>query len=214
MTTAYTNADEVRASWVNSNLPSGSATDLILNTLASRVSREIDSYTKREDGYWVAGASSVRYFTGQGHEFLQTDDFAGSPVYVKYAEDGNVDDVSGSGGSYVTLDASDYFTTPYNANAMGMPNNGIEVDALNGNFMLFTRYPRNVKVAAFWGDRRDGPRDEIKQAAIRETIRAYKRAEQSFNDVGANKDLGKLLFANAMSPETQLMIGHLKQIVI
>lgn len=205
---AYAGADDIRLAWVNSNLPSGSAIDNVLNTLASAASRELDRYLATPTGFWRTETSSVRYFNGNNTDKLYVDKFSGNPLFVGYSDNGVVDNVSGTGGSYNNLPDTDYFTFPFNS--VDDIRFGIQLDALNGNHARFFNYPRCVKIGAYWGHRTVP--DEIKQATVTQAVRWYKRGEQSFADVGAIKDLGQIKYMKGIDPEVEMLVFHLKEI--
>lgn len=209
MYNSYANADDVRTAWVQSNIPSGSQYDLILNTLASVASRELDRYLNTEDGFWNVSASGYRYYNGNNSNKLYTDPFT-SLVSVQYSDSGIVDNVSGTGGSYNTLADTDYFTFPYNR-PDGLKY-GVELDVLNGNYAGFYNYPRCVKVGAYFGYITTPT--EIKQATAVQAVRWYKRGEQSFQDAGAIKDLGQIRYLKGLDPEVSILVQHMKWVNI
>jgi hypothetical protein len=109
--------------------------------------------------------------------------------------------------TYTAWASTDYLLWPYNAAAMGRPYTRLDIDQLNGDKVLWYRFPKSVKITARWGYSTTVPED-IKQAVVIQVIRWFKRSQQSYQDAGAIVDLGQLRYVKQLDPDVQLIISH------
>ena len=201
--TSYVTADEVRETmpdteWTAAYTPA-------LEALIERASRLIDRATGRHDGAYAADTATVRYFDGSGKREQWVDEMAAAPAAVTVDE--------GGAGTYTTWASTDYILWPYNAADEGKPYRRLDVDQLNGDKAVWYRFPRSVKVTAKWGYSTEAPAD-IKAAVIIQTVRWFKRAQQSYQDVGAIVELGQLRFVRQLDPDVEFVINHYRKVTV
>lgn len=196
--------DYITAVQIKQAMPSstqwGSGYDTELAALATRVSRLVDKLTGRDPGAFAVAADTTRYFTGNGSKLLLVDELAAAPTTVAVAETGDIDDASGTGGTYTTWSTADYLPYPYNALERGEPYTALELEPLNGAKSTWTRYPKGVKITGKFGYSTAVP-GPIMQACLIQVVRWLKRAQQSFQDTGAIAELGKLTYTQKLDPD-------------
>jgi hypothetical protein len=206
MTLIYATLAEVK-DLLGTDVSLGSTYDALLTTLLSRASRLIDDLVKRWPGYFAADTDEARYFDGSGCSEQWVDELAAAPTSIYVAETGQVDNASGSGGVYTDYTAEAWFLWPDNAQRLGIPYRRIDLDILNGNKSSFYRFRRGVKVVGKFGYSVTPPAD-IKQAALIQAVRWFKRGQQAYQDTGAIVELGRLTYTKALDPEIQTVISH------
>lgn len=200
----YCTAEEVKAAMSDGNW--GVTYDALFALMATRASRAIDRFTKREPGAYAVAADSTRYFEGDGGIDVLIGELAAAPTSVKIAEAGDITDLT-------PLVATDYFLTPYNALAEGIPYNFIELDLINGDYYSWPRYPKSIQVIGKFGYAATIP-DDVKQATIVQCGRWFKRGQQGFRDTGAIVELGQLTYTRALDPDVAIMIDYLRRVTI
>jgi hypothetical protein len=119
---------------------------------------------------------------------------------VSVAETGDVDSSAGTGGDYTTWATSDFLLWPYNALAEGRPFQRLDIDQLNGSKSTWYSFPKAVKIVGKFGWATAVP-DDIKQVAIIQAVRLFKRGQQAFQDVGGITELGQLQFVQKLDPD-------------
>lgn len=181
----YCTAAEVKA--VIPDVALGSTYDTLLGTLATRASRAIDAICKKDPGYFYVDADTVRYFDGSGGRILRVDRLAAAPTKVEVCEDGST--------TYVEWASTDYILYPYTA-----PYWELRIDLVNGSKACWYGFERGVRITGKFGYSIAVP-DDIKQAAIIQTMRYFKRGQQSFADVGAIAELGQLSYVRQLDPD-------------
>lgn len=191
----------------------GTTYDTLMTAIATAASRYIDSLCLKPAGYFYAGTAAARYFDGNGGLMLWVDDMAAAPTVVAVAETGDVDGAAGTGGTYTTWAATDYYCWPMNAAGIGAPYQALKIDAINGSKSTWYAYPRGVKITAQWGGYTAVPSD-IKRATMAEAIRMFDKARQGYRDTGGILELGKLTYSKAIDPATALLIAHYKTVSI
>lgn len=177
----------------------------LLEALILRASRLVDRATGREEGAYKSSTATARYFDGSGNKFQWVDEMADAPTAVAVSEDGAL--------TYTAWASTDYMLWPYNAAAQGRPYVRLDVDQLNGNHALFYRFPKSVKITAKWGYSMAVP-EEITQALVIQTVRWFKRGQQSYQDVGAVFDLGQLRYVQRLDPDVALILDHYRRVSI
>ena len=204
MANDYCTADEVKAAMPDGNW--GASYDVLIALLATRASRALDRYTKREPGAYYVAADTTRYFTSDGDIELYVGEMAAAPTTVSIAEAGDITDLT-------ALVATDYFMEPYNALLEGLPYNFIKLDVLNGDWAIWPSFQKSIVIVGKFGYSAAVP-DDVKQAAIIQCARNFKRGQQGFQDVGAVAELGQLKYVKLLDPDVQLMVDHLKKVTI
>jgi hypothetical protein len=209
----YCTIAEVKA--VMPDVTWSTAYDALLTTLVTRASRMFDRHVKRWPGYFAASADEIRYFDGVPNDCLMTDEMAAAPTSVAVAESGVVDTAGGSGGSYTTWSPTDYRPWPYNALLTKEPYRMLIVDQLNGSKSTWYAYPKGVKITGKFGYSTSANLpDEVKQAAIVQTVRWLKRGQQAFQDAGAIVELGQLTYVQKVDPDIAVVLDNLMEVTI
>jgi len=191
MANDYCTNTEIKAAMPDGNW--GSSYDTLLTALATRASRALDGLLKRMPGAFYVSADATYYFTGSGDAELWIGELAAAPTSVAVAESGDIT-------SYTAWAATDYHLWPYNALSEGMPYQRLDIDLLNGTKALWYAYPKAVKIVGKFGFSAAIP-DEIKEAAIIQASRWFKRGQQAYADTGAITELGQLHYTKQIDPD-------------
>ncbi len=175
-----------------------------LSRLITAASRLLDRKTNREPGAYAVSTNTIRYFDGPdwsgfgstrmyGHDqtlayeasgspityrSLKIDEIAGAPTLVEMSPDGN---------TYTALAAADYFMWPYNAVSLGQPYTRIDLNLITGAYQFWYSWPRAVRITGPWGYSASVP-DDVKQVAIIQVARWFKRGQQMYQDVAVVTD--------------------------
>ena len=209
----YATLDELKAYMPDSGLAGTTSYDLLLTELLKRASRAIDLFTKRAPGAYRVEVDATYYFDGSDCLLLEIGELAAVPTSVSVAESGDVDDSSGTGGTYTLWAASDYFLSPYNALSWGIPYDALIIDRLNGTKSTWYQYIKGVKIVGRFGFSTAAP-DTIKEVTLKQAIRWFKRGQQAFQDQGGFRDLGQLKFANAIDAEIEYMLEYFRRLAL
>lgn len=213
MANDYTTISEVKAVLVDTSW--GTTYDSLLTVLITRASRTIDLFTGRPEGAYSVNADTTRYYDGSGCKELWIDEITTTPTSVTVAETGDVDNASGSGGTYTTWSTSDYSLWPYNAFNERRPFLRLDLDQLNGSKYSWYKFPKSVKITGKFGySTTTSLPPEIVQTTIIQTARWFKRGQQAFQDTGAIVELGQLTYTKALDPDIAEMIMHLRKVAI
>jgi len=204
MANDYCTAAEVKAAMPDGNW--GATYDALIALLVTRASRALDRYTKREPGAYYADADTTRYFTAGGDIDLSIGEMAAAPTTISIAEVGDLTDLT-------ALAATDYFMEPYNALAEGLPFNFIRLDSLNGDYYYWPKFQKSVVIVGKFGYSATVP-DDVKQAAIIQCARWFKRGQQGFQDTGAVIELGQLRYIRMIDPDVQAIVDYLRKVTI
>lgn len=185
----------------------GTKYDALFTTLIARASRLVDSLLRREPGAFAVTDLSTRYFDGSGEAKLYIGELAAAPSAVRVAETGVIDTVGGSGGTYTLWAVTDYYPWPANRLSQGKPFLRLDIDTQNGSKTTWYRYPKAVKVTGYFGfATSSNTPEEIKQAVEVQTVRWFKRGQQSFQDAGAITDLNQLRYVKELDPDIKVML--------
>lgn len=204
MAADYCTATEVKAVMPDGNW--GATYDALLALLAARASRAIDRLTKREPGAYAVAADTTRYFTAGSEVDLYIGELAAAPTTVSIAEAGDLTDLT-------PLLPADYFMEPANALAEGLPYNFIRLDTLNGDWWYWPTFQKSVVIAGKFGYS-TAVQEDVKQAAIIQCARWFKRGQQGFADTGAIVELGQLTYTRALDPDVASMVEFLRRVTI
>jgi hypothetical protein len=184
----------------------GTSYDVLLGTVVTRASRAIDAFLGRKPGAFYVTTDTTCYFDGSGHAELWIDELAAAPTSVSMAESGMVDGSGGTGGIYTLIGASDYWCWPDNAVERGTPYLRLDLDVVNGNYSQWYAFRRGVKIVGRFGFSTAVP-DEVKQAAVIQTVRWFKRGQQAFSDVSGVSDLGQLQYVQRLDPDIAAILS-------
>lgn len=180
--------------------------DTIIEAIITRASRAIDRTTRRHPGAYYASTDETRYFDGSGTSSLWTGEMAAAPTTVRVAETGDLS-------NYTSWSSTDYIVWPYNAPYMGEPYLRLDIDILYGSKVLWYKYRKAVEIAGKFGFSTTVP-DDIKQIALIQSVRWFKRAQQAFRDTGAIVDLGQLTYTQQLDPEVAGMLENFRRVAV
>lgn len=208
MANAYITNTQIKALMPDSTW--GTSFDALLTTLAERASRALDRHLKRKPGAFAVTSTAARYYGPERMHgvLLRVDELAAAPTSVALALTGDIDNVSGSGGTYTALATTDYFLDPENAADEGLPYTGIRLDNLNGAYSSWYSYPRGVKVVGKWGYSTSAniPLEVVEITGI-QAVRWFQRGKQGFRDVGAIVELSQLSYAKELDPDVSVLLS-------
>jgi hypothetical protein len=177
----------------------GTKYDPVFDMVVEGASRDIDEFLGREAGSFAAPVATARTFTGSGTLELWVPEMAEAPIEVAVAESGDLT-------NYTIWSATDYHLWPYNAGDKGEPYTKLEIDQINGTKYLWYSYPKSVRITARWGYSLEPPATVVK-ACIIQAIRAFKRAQQSYQDTGAVIELRQLQYVKGLDPEVEAFLA-------
>ena len=190
--------------------------DTTIGTTITAISRTIDQFCNRPDGFVALSTATARTFTGSGQAVQWIDECAAITLVA-------VKD-SPSDSTYTSWAATDWIAgkgDPRNPDFNHTPYDWIMIDP-NGDYASFssgayttrrgfrpesigTRGVPTVRVTAKWGHSLTVP-PAIKQACLIEAGRIYKRGQSAFADTLANVDFGQLMYTKGLDPATQLIL--------
>jgi len=181
---------------VRSELTASRSEDIsadVLATLESNIvaaSRLIDRYKGVEPGaYKTAGVTAtVRYFTGNGRQWLQVDNFTSATEVAELRNEYTA----------LTID-DDYNLWPYDAPAKGEPYRALENE--RGTWPI---RKKGIRVTAVWGVSANVPAD-IERACKIQATRWYMRALNSWQDSAVNP-MGGLNFVQTLDPDVKAIL--------
>lgn len=206
--------------------------DVILTSLLTRASRLVDRATNRKPGAFYITADSTLYFdsprssgvsygginTGQGYgEIAQSDSYparrlrigelADVPTSVAVTTNGDIT-------NYTAWASTDYIMWPYNAVDFGEPYRAIDIDMLNGSQRTWYWFRKAIKIVGPFGYSRTVP-DYIKELAIIQAARWYKRGQLAFQDrVGLSDSTGSIAYMNAIDQDLKSGLDNYARIAI
>lgn len=166
--------------------------------MCAAISRAVDRHKRVEAGAYEATTSAIRYFSSRGG-VTQDIDPAVSVSAVAVEE---------TDGTYTTWTAeTDYFTWPYAASSIGEPIRRIEVNLKSDSTKSsFTAGQKRTKVTGVWGITATPP-EEVQRACRIMAARWYKRAQQGWQDTGANPEFGALNYTKSIDPEAERILA-------
>src|SRR3990167_5571305 len=200
--------------------------DTVLTALLSAAESAINGYCNRPDGFEADSTASARFYPGSGKSYQWIDECVEvSAVAVKdSASDEENQYTAWTVGTIVTTTGADVFPatgdpeypeftrTPYTLLVMGA----------NGDYSIFptgqfrtrggfrpgTDSVRGVpvlKVTSKWGHSIIVPAN-VKEAAIVQASRWFKRGQSAWADATVNSDFGILLYRKSLDPDLQAML--------
>lgn len=202
MTASYTDITSLKLLFPSNEF--GTKYDPLFDYVIEAESRKIDMHFRRKPGAFKVEVDTTRYLNGNGKTELWfrglNSELAAVPTTVACAESGQVDTMAGSGGTYTTWAATDYYLEPENALEDGLPFLKILVNVQTGLKSYFPPYPRSVKITGRWGFSTSVP-SEIQQATQILAVRFFKRAQQAFADAGAINEFVKMQYVREIDPD-------------
>lgn len=222
-TPIYCNSQDIKDAMPDGNW--GTGYDVLLQKLAERASRVIDTWTGRKPGAYQTTEDSTRYYDGadksqsSGRQHsdetlgglylpssqLWVDELAEAPTSVAMSLDGSL--------NYTPLASTDYICWPYNALDEGIPFSRLDLDVINGNYPVWYAFRRGIKIIGKFGYSTSCPED-IVQATIIQASRWFKRGQQGFQDTAAIPELGQLRYVKQLDPDVEMMLMHYRRVTI
>ena len=182
--------------------------------LITQVSRAMDRLCNVPPGAFYVDTDATLYFTGSGKGPLFVEMLAAAPTSVSVAESGDVDDSSGSGGTYTAWTASDYLLVPANALYSNEPYTHLIINTgVDSTKTTWTSYVKGVKIAGKFGRFTEVP-DDIKLAVLIEVTRTMRRAQQQFGDTGAIIELSQIRYTKAIDPQAERLMESFMRLPI
>jgi hypothetical protein len=223
----YCSVGEIKAAMPDQNW--GTSYDSILTSLITRASRMLDRCCGRKPGAFYVSADTTRFFDapaagskalvqgwasanqlslGSGDDLssLWIDEgLAAAPTSVAISLDGSF--------NYTPLVPGDYILWPYNALEEGQPYLRIDLDILYGHYSTWYGFRRGVQIVGKFGFSTIVP-DDVKQAAIIQTARWFKRGQQMYQDLIRITDNAQEVYANRIDPDIAAMVQHLRWVAV
>lgn len=208
MANSYASNLEIKSALADLGTNLGSTHDPLLTTLAGYASRNIDSYTNVEAGFYYVSADTTRWFAGTGGPHLWIGALAAAPTSVSVALTGVVDNAAGTGGTYTALTTSDYLIWQPNALLEGRPYR--RLDIAGSTYTAWAAGEKTVKIAGKFGYAASAPPDDIKAAAIAQAVLWFQRGRHGFEDRGGNTNLGQQEYSR-LDPNVSMTIEHYRR---
>ena len=208
-TAAYCSTTELKAA-----MNKVTATDdAVLLAVIAAVSRAIDNFCNRPDGFVAEkqGYESSRYYPGSGKVYQWIDECVDvAAVYVKDSPgDDESEYVAWVVGDVGVTDDADVFMAggdPAYPDYNGTPFQFLICGA-NGDYSVFNKstYP-SVKVTARWGYASTVP-SQIKQACIMQSARWYKLVQGAMARATAGPELGALIYPGELDADVRFILS-------
>lgn len=197
----YATVAEIKEALADAMSASETTYDALLGKLTTRASRLIDKISGRGDNAFYATSSSARRFAGNNQSTIHIDECV-SVSSVETTIDNGTNWTSWAAG---TWDLLPYSVSPFWA---------LGASPLTG-IGYFPKGDGTVRVTGVWGYSSSVP-EVIKQAAIIQSVRWFKRGQSAFGDAFANQDLGGLVFIKGVDPDIQTIIfdGGLRRVTL
>jgi len=192
------------------------ADDDVLDALIAAASRNIDRATNRLDGFIADITATARIYAGSGKPYQYIDECV-SITTVAVKESATDDDYT----SWTTADWIACSGDPEAPNFNDFPYDMVMVDptgdesvftsgryTTRGGFRPLTDIHRGVptvQITARWGYSVDVP-DDIREAALMQAARWYKRNQSAMADVLASGELGQLMYRKALDPDIRRLL--------
>src|SRR3990167_3602258 len=202
------------------------ARDTVLTALLSAAEAAINGYCNRPDGFVALTTATARYYPGSGKSYQWIDECVSvTAVAVKSsASDEENQYTAWTIGAIGTTTGADVFPatgdpeypeftrTPYTLLVMGA----------NGDYSIFptgqfrtrggfrpgsdsVRGVPVVKVSGKWGYAVTVPAN-VREAAIVQASRWFKRGQSAWADATVNSDFGILMYRKSLDPDLQAML--------
>lgn len=211
----YATAAELRTQIEKTGI-TGAASDAALGVILEGVSRAIDAYYNRPDGFVAISSATARYYAGQGMPYIFIDDcieitlvaVKESPTDTTYT-------------SWAATDWTAFSGDPQDPNFNSLPYTAIMTNP-SGDYPLFisgaystragfrpstgvTRGVKTVQVTAKWGYAASAP-PLIKEVTLILSARLYKKGLSAHMDIVSADQFGQMAFRELSSTELKLML--------
>lgn len=208
----YCTLTEIKAAFPGNDW--GTSYDTLLTEKISEASRSIDLYCNRKPGAFYITADSPLLYSGQDafplrygtfeYPAILIDDLAAAPTLVELSPTGNPN-------GFMTLAGTDYWLHPRNAPDRGHPYWAIVMDILWGAQRTWYWFPNNVRITGKFGYAAAIP-PEVKEIAILEAARLFKRAQTQYQDVIQITDQAQTVYKNPYDPDVWKKVNHLRRV--
>ncbi|KPJ77286.1 MAG: hypothetical protein AMJ81_00045 [Phycisphaerae bacterium SM23_33] len=209
---AYATAVELRARIDKTS----AADDATLTALIAAAERNINRACNRPDGFEADATASARIYAGTGRPYLYIDECV-SVTLVEVKDSAADDDYEAwAAADWIACSgdpqAPDFNSTPYDM-VMVDPTGDYSVFTSGkytskGGFRPLTDVSRGAptcRITARWGFAASVPYD-IKEAALMQSSRWYKRFQSAMSDVLASSELGTLLYRQSLDPDIRRLL--------
>lgn len=204
ITNGYCTLDELKHQNRLNIESSDSFSDEMLEGVIEGVSRKFDDVCNRR--FDADSSESARYYTAENSNYIFVDDIACPSSDVTIEVDTNAD-----GTIEDTWATSDFVLAPYNAEALGVPYQKIEISA-NGRYAFPIKVRKGVKVTAKWGWPTAVPKP-IKQACLLQSERLFKRFATPIGSESMTAFGKQTLTIPSLDPDVESLIGPYKKVV-
>lgn len=190
--------------------------DASLQRILDAAERNINRAVNRPDGFVADTVASARIWAGSGKPYQYIDECV-EVTLVAVKESATQD-------AYTSWNDADWIAAsgdPRSPNYNDLPYDLLVVDptgdesiftrgdyVTRGGFRPLTEWSRGVptvSVSARWGFATTVP-DDIKEAAIMQAARWYKRLQSAMSDTLASGELGTLLFRKSLDPDIRRIL--------
>lgn len=217
--TDYTDLDTVKAA-VGKTL---TGHDDNITRVITAMSRAIDRFCHRPDGFVASGTATARLFAGRGESYLLIDECAAITTVAVKASSSDTTYTAWDSDEWVAFsgDANnpDYNHTPYTAIMAAWGSGKIFTSGyLDDDDIVWSgrgrglsgrrarrAAPPTVQITAKWGYALTIP-PQIEEACITETARLVKQAESNYAESMVSEALGRLIQVAKLHPSTELML--------
>jgi len=201
----------------------GSGSDAALGVIIEAVSRSIDKYCNRPDGFIALSVATARYYTGRGEAHILIDEC--TEVSAVAAKDASTDTTytawAATDWQACTGDprSPDWNSTPYTM-LVCLPSGSYSVfiSGQTGYMRGFrptyeeVRQVPTVRVTAKWGYATTCP-PVIKEACIALSARWFKQGQGAWADTLASSDLGQLIYQRENQDIKMMLARYIKPAV-
>ncbi|MCU0515230.1 MAG: hypothetical protein MUE40_21970 [Anaerolineae bacterium] len=167
---------------------------MVITLMLDAAAEVIDGYCNRPDGFLAAALATAKLFGGNGRDYL----YCGDCVQVS-----QVEIKPGSTWEVVPAGAWSVFSGDAREPRFDvLPYGGVLLEGYV--FPQVQRLP-NVRITARWGYSATVP-PMVKQAAIAQASRWYKRGQVGWSDTTSNEATGQLQYRRVLDPDIQMML--------
>jgi len=177
--------------------------DADLATILTAAENTISRFCNRPDGFLAATTATARLYAGSGSGFLAIDE---TPEITAVGAKESFTDATFT--AWAVTDWIAFSGSSKSPNFNATPYTGLMVNP-NGDYSLFRTggykgFPM-VQITAKWGAYTTIP-TELKEAAIMQATRWFKRLEGAMADALANGELGTLLYRQSLDPDIKMIL--------